>query len=88
MDIQGKLDANGKLIISDDMSDDLKKTYKFVNSLNLDLANVLQNEVNLSSDQDDSEKMDSSPIVDNIDNSNLDAIIENDDPTDDLENFF
>ena len=27
-------------------------------------------------------------IQNNIDNSNLDAIIENDDPTDDLENFF
>lgn len=96
-DIKSRLDSDGKIIISDNMSEAQKERYSFINSMNIDLIDVLSRKNNdLSEGEQD---LDDSSVYSNEDevlddvealdtNEYSTDIVENDESVDDLNSIF
>lgn len=81
---------DGKLIISDSLTDKQKERFSFINSLNINLVDVLTRKVDNTEDSEEEEEVLSSSTDDDVvEELDEEAIIEeNDEPVQDLDNFF
>lgn len=95
--LKQSLGSDGKLIITDDMSDSQKERYQFINSLNLNLLEVLTRknddvESDVSLDPDSEEFNDVDDFADEVetldDSMNSSVIEENGASVDDLNDLF
>ena len=96
-ELKKQLGSDGKLIISDNLTEKQKERYQFINSLNIDLISVLtRNPKSIDLDDEDSTPVvDSDDLIDDTDVEVLDNDnnIEEDDDDDDagveeLNDFF
>ena len=92
-ELKKHLDENGKLIITDDMSDKIKERYEFINSLNVDLISLLSRktqDVDFGDEDEEVEVVDSDDDDGEIlDEEETDSLIEeSDDEISDLNGFF
>ncbi len=96
-ELKTMLDSDGKIRITDDLPPAKKERYEFINSLNLDLVEVLSRKKEDYSISDDEVRTNSSDDEDDDvevetldDDSSTDSIIEEDDSAtvDDLSGFF
>lgn len=84
-ELKKHLDANGKLVITDDMSDAQKERYQFINSLDVDLVEVLSRETSGPvEDFDEEDEPDSEALAEEVDayGDGDDAELLDDDETD------
>lgn len=91
-ELKKHLDENGKLIITDDMSDKIKERYEFINSLNVDLISLLSRktqDVDFGDEDEEVEVVDSDDDGEILDEEETDSLIEeSDDEISDLNGFF
>ena len=93
-ELKKHLDENGKLIITDDMSDKIKERYEFINSLNVDLISLLSRktqDVDFGDEDEEVEVVDSDDDDDGeiLDEDETDSLIEeSDEEISDLNDFF
>lgn len=90
--LKNRLDSNGKLIITDDLPDNKKQRYEWINSLNVDLVELLSRkseEIQVSDDSDSDDFDDSDvELLDEDTTSGSDIVEDNSFSADDLDNFF
>ena len=91
-ELKKHLDENGKLIITDDMSDKIKERYEFINSLNVDLISLLSRKTqDVDFGDEEVETADSDDDYDGeiLDEDENDSLIEeSDEEISDLNDFF
>ena len=98
-ELKKHLDVNGKLVITDDMSDTQKERYQFINSLDVDLVELLSRKSDMSidpadeeeepdfeSDDSDLDDDDEAEVLDDTDASEIQE--DHSDFQDGLDNFF
>lgn len=94
--LKNYIGSDGKLVITDDLSEKQKERFQFINSLNINLIDVLtRHNEELSSEDFAEEETSGSVDFDSLDEEILDGpdfsedIVEDDDASmDDLDSFF
>lgn len=85
--LRNKLDENGKIIITNDMSEDEKEIFELYNNSNVNIAE-LNEESNLNDDEEDyiEENLDDD-IEENL-NDNLDEMLNEEETTQSVDDMF
>lgn len=89
--LKNHLGTDGKLIISDDLTEDQKTRFEFINGLDIDLASMIENRFSAGNyDDKDEEDDDENSGVASFDNSQVSTveIQETGEEVNDLDDFF
>lgn len=98
--LKGMLDSNGKIIISDDLSEKQKEKYEWINSLDIDLVEVLSRKpekidldediesLDDTSEEDDDNDNDNDEFIGEEDSSSSEIVEDGNVSVDDLNSFF
>lgn len=98
-ELKKHLDVNGKLVISDNLTDKQKERYTFINNLDIDLIAVLNRNTEIANYDDEFESLndndqdddyeDDETLTDDLDETSSSIIEENDDVSvENLNDFF